>query len=62
MRAWDGGREDVGMIPLDFPGYRGQGKLEEVSWDDTPQLSSSLRTFPTAANHCDPAAPDNGRI
>jgi hypothetical protein len=25
---------DTGMIRLDFPGYSGQGKLEEISWDD----------------------------
>ena len=29
-----GGREDVGMIRLDFPGYSGAGKLEEISWDE----------------------------
>jgi hypothetical protein len=27
----DGG--DVGMIRLDFPGYSGEGSLEEISWD-----------------------------
>jgi hypothetical protein len=25
---------DVGMIRLDFPGYSGEGKLEEISWDE----------------------------
>jgi hypothetical protein len=29
-----GGGEDVGMIRLDFPGFSGEGKLEEISWDD----------------------------
>lgn len=29
-----GGKGDVGMIRLDFPGYSGEGKLEEISWDD----------------------------
>jgi hypothetical protein len=26
--------EDIGMIRLDFPGYSGEGSLEEISWDD----------------------------
>ena len=25
---------DVGMLRIDFPGYRGEGSLEEISWDD----------------------------
>jgi hypothetical protein len=29
-----GNNQDVGMIRLDFPGYSGQGKLEEISWDE----------------------------
>jgi hypothetical protein len=29
-----GGREDVGMIRLDFPGYTGAGSLERIEWDD----------------------------
>ena len=29
-----GGGNDVGMIRLDFPGYSGEGSLEEISWDD----------------------------
>ena len=29
-----GGKGDVGMIRLDFPGFSGEGKLEEISWDD----------------------------
>lgn len=28
-----GGKEDIGMIRLDFPGYSGEGSLEEISWD-----------------------------
>ena len=29
-----GDNNDVGMIRLDFPGYSGEGKLEEISWDE----------------------------
>jgi hypothetical protein len=29
-----GASDDVGMIRLDFPGYSGEGKLEEISWDE----------------------------
>ncbi len=29
-----GGKNDVGMLRLDFPGYTGEDKLEEISWDD----------------------------
>lgn len=29
-----GGKGDVGMIRLDFPGYSGEKSLEEISWDD----------------------------
>lgn len=29
-----GGKNDVGMIRLDFPGYSGEQSLEEISWDD----------------------------
>jgi hypothetical protein len=29
-----GGRGDVGMIRLDFPGYSGEDSLQEISWDD----------------------------
>lgn len=25
---------DVGMIRLDFPGYSGEGKLQEISWEE----------------------------
>ena len=28
------GKDDVGMIRLDFPGYSGEGSLEEISWED----------------------------
>jgi len=28
-----GGKQDVGMIRLDFPGYTGE-KLQEISWDE----------------------------
>ncbi len=26
--------QDPGIIRLDFPGYSGEGKLEEISWDE----------------------------
>ena len=29
-----GDNNDIGMIRLDFPGYSGEGKLEEISWDE----------------------------
>jgi hypothetical protein len=29
-----GSGDDVGMIRLDFPGYSGEGSLEEISWDE----------------------------
>ncbi len=29
-----GGKGDVGMIRLDFPGYSGADSLQEISWDD----------------------------
>src|SRR6266699_5731624 len=29
-----GGRDDIGMLRLDFPGYTGAESLQEVSWDD----------------------------
>ena len=29
-----GGKGDVGMIRLDFPGYSGEKSLEEISWDE----------------------------
>lgn len=29
-----GAKGDIGMIRLDFPGYTGSDKLEEISWDD----------------------------
>lgn len=28
------GKNDVGMIRIDFPGYSGEGKLEPISWDE----------------------------
>lgn len=28
------GKGDVGLLRIDFPGYSGEGKLEEISWDD----------------------------
>lgn len=29
-----GGKDDPGIIRLDFPGYSGEGKLEEISWEE----------------------------
>ena len=29
-----GGRDDVGILRLDFPGYSGSDELEEISWDE----------------------------
>jgi hypothetical protein len=29
-----GGKEDPGMIRLDFPGYSGADSLEPISWDE----------------------------
>lgn len=29
-----GGKDDVGMIRLDFPGYSGEETLEPISWED----------------------------
>lgn len=29
-----GGKNDVGIIRLDFPGYSGEGSLEEISWQE----------------------------
>ena len=29
-----GGKEDTGMIRIDFPGYSGEETLKEISWKD----------------------------
>ena len=29
-----GGKGDPGMIRVDFPGFSGEGSLQELSWDD----------------------------
>jgi hypothetical protein len=29
-----GGAHDVGILRIDFPGYSGEGKLEEISWEE----------------------------
>jgi hypothetical protein len=29
-----GGADDPGILRLDFPGYSGNGKLEEISWEE----------------------------
>jgi hypothetical protein len=28
------GRDDIGMIRIDFPGYSGEGKLEPIDWEE----------------------------
>ena len=29
-----GDDEDAGLVRIDFPGYSGEGSLEEISWDE----------------------------
>src|SRR4051794_7455728 len=29
-----GGKKDVGLLRLDFPGYAGEDKLEHISWEE----------------------------
>lgn len=29
-----GGKGDIGMIRIDFPGFSGEGRLEEITWDE----------------------------
>jgi hypothetical protein len=29
-----GGKNDPGLLRIDFPGYSGEGKLDEISWDE----------------------------
>ncbi|MCU1330238.1 MAG: hypothetical protein JWN34_5608 [Bryobacterales bacterium] len=29
-----GGKDDVGLLRIDFPGYSGGNSLEEISWED----------------------------
>ncbi len=29
-----GGKGDIGMLRLDFPGFSGEESLQEISWDD----------------------------
>jgi hypothetical protein len=29
-----GGGGDAGLLRIDFPGYSGEGKLKEISWDE----------------------------
>lgn len=29
-----GGKDDIGMIRLDFPGYSGETSLEHIGWDE----------------------------
>lgn len=34
VKGTEGDEGDVGIIRLDFPGYSGEGKLQEISWDE----------------------------
>ena len=36
MDGWiaTGKRNDPGILRIDFPGYSGEGSLDEISWDD----------------------------
>lgn len=34
VKGTEHGKDDAGLIRLDFPGYSGAGELEEISWDD----------------------------
>jgi hypothetical protein len=27
-------KDDVGLLRIDFPGYKGEGSLEEITWDE----------------------------
>jgi hypothetical protein len=29
-----GGKNDIGILRLDFPGYTGEDKLEHIDWED----------------------------
>lgn len=29
-----GGKNDPGLLRIDFPGFSGEGKLEEITWDE----------------------------
>lgn len=29
-----GGKDDPGILRIDFPGYSGEGKLEPISWEE----------------------------
>jgi anaerobic selenocysteine-containing dehydrogenase len=29
-----GDKDEAGVLRIDFPGYSGEGKLEEISWDE----------------------------
>jgi hypothetical protein len=29
-----GGKDDAGLLRIDFPGFSGEGRLEHISWDD----------------------------
>src|SRR5690349_15286354 len=33
-RGGRGRGDDIGILRIDFPGYSGEGSLEEISWDE----------------------------
>lgn len=34
VKGTERGKEHVGLLRVDFPGYSGEGKLEEISWEE----------------------------
>ena len=39
-----GDRDEPGVLRIDFPGYRGKDRLEEISWDDAvDRIAKKLR-------------------
>ena len=34
VKGTESGKDDVGILRIDFPGYSGEGKLEEISWEE----------------------------
>lgn len=34
VKGTERGKELVGLLRIDFPGYSGEGKLEEISWEE----------------------------
>jgi hypothetical protein len=34
VKGTGSGKNDPGLLRIDFPGYSGEGSLEEISWDE----------------------------